>query len=92
MAMCAWPDTLLAIVVFFGLWCCLSLTVQVYFTLVLAVPECCNINNNTKLLTVQHTYIYCTYIVYGQHVSTYHKVNTDHTKPALIVFLISYFI
>jgi hypothetical protein len=29
-----------------------------------------NVNNNIKLLTVQHTYIYCTYVLYGQHVST----------------------
>jgi hypothetical protein len=43
---------------------------------VLAIPECCNINNNsTKLLSVKHTYIHCTCILHGQHVSIYHKVN-----------------
>jgi hypothetical protein len=42
--------------------------------LVFAIPECCNTRNNIKLLTVYHTYIYCTYVLYGQHVSTYYKV------------------
>jgi hypothetical protein len=47
----------------------------IIITLVLAVPECCNISNNsTKLLSVKHTYIYCTCVLHGQHVSTYHKV------------------
>jgi hypothetical protein len=45
-----------------------------YVTLVLAIPECCNINNNTKLLSVKHTYIYCTNVLHGQHVSTHHRV------------------
>jgi hypothetical protein len=43
-------------------------------TLVFAIPECCKINNNTKLLSVKHTYIYCTYVLHGQHVSTHHWV------------------
>jgi hypothetical protein len=95
----------------------------------LAIPECCNINNNTKILSVKHTYIYCTYVLHGQHArhfqsfdnfcdeddpqktpstrtaihedgyGTYHpnphsvlKPNTDFTKPAVIVFVLSYFI
>jgi hypothetical protein len=39
-------------------------TRDVNLTLVLAIPECRNINNNnTKLFSVKHTYIYCTYVV-----------------------------
>jgi hypothetical protein len=46
-------------------------------------------NNNAKLLSAKHTYIYCTYILHRQHVSTHHKIifrplhtNTD---PKVIV-------
>jgi hypothetical protein len=49
------------------------------FTLVFTIPECCNTNNNsTKLFSVKHTYIYCTCILHGQHVSTYQKVIFSH--------------
>jgi hypothetical protein len=30
-------------------------------------------DNSTKLLSVKHTYIYCTSVLHGQHVSTYYK-------------------
>jgi hypothetical protein len=46
----------------------------VWPALVFAIPECCNINNNITLLSVKHTYIYCTYVLHGQHVSTHHRV------------------
>ena len=62
------------------------------FTYCQPSPSVVNINNNTKLLSVKHTYIYCTYVLHGQHVSTHHRVIIrplyTNTDPLVIVIVL----
>ena len=59
-------------------WCYVAVMLVLWWCyvgvmLVLAIPECFNINNKINNWP-SNTNIYCTCILYGQHVSTYFKV------------------